>query len=76
MRLHGWLRRQLSTQCVIHTLDGQSMAGFLEEVASDGVILRAAEYLGEQRTQIGGEVWVPRARIAWVQVVRFQDEPA
>lgn len=73
MRVSGWLRRQLATQCVIHTVDEQSIAGYLEEVARDGVILRAATHLGETRVEIGGEVWVPRARIAWVQVIRYGD---
>lgn len=72
----GWLRRQLATQCVIHTVDDQSIAGFLEEVARDGVILRAATHLGETKVDIAGECWIPRARISWVQVVRYDSASA
>lgn len=69
--MRGWLRRKMAEHVVIHTTDEQSIAGYLEEVAADGVILRSAVHLGETKIDIAGEVWIPRSRIAWVQVVRF-----
>jgi hypothetical protein len=65
----GWLRRRLADHVVVHLSDDTSIAGYLEEVARDGVILRAAQYLDAERpVAIQGETFIPRNRIAWVQV--------
>lgn len=69
----GWLRRQLASSVVIHLTDESSIVGYLEEVARDGVILRGATHLGETRVDIGGEVYIPRNRVKWVQVLRFEN---
>lgn len=68
-RVGGWLRRQLADEVVVHTTENLSIAGWLEEVARDGVILRAARYVeGDGDIALAGEVFIPRPKISLVQV--------
>ena len=69
MKVGGWLKRQLADEVVIHTTESQTVRGWLEEVARDGVILRAARYVeGEGEIPLAGELFIPRPKIAFVQV--------
>ena len=65
-----WLDRVLKKKVVIHTVQDQSIEGVLMEATDDGVILRAARLLGSGgvSTSMAGEVWVPRASIAFAQL--------
>ncbi|GAA2141532.1 hypothetical protein GCM10009760_25800 [Kitasatospora kazusensis] len=65
-----WLRRQLASEVVVHTIEEQSIRGWLEEEAPDGLILRAARFLdaGENPVPLAGETFIPRGRVAFVQV--------
>lgn len=68
-RVGGWLRRQLADEVVVHTTEDMSIAGWLEEVASDGIILRAARYVeGDGDIALAGELFIPRSKICFVQV--------
>ena len=68
--IRGWLRRQLAASVVVHTTTDQSIAGVLEETARDGVILRAARFLDSPDAEVplAGETFIPREKIAFVQV--------
>lgn len=67
--VRGWLRRQLADEVVVHTTENMTIAGWLEEVSSDGVILRAARYVeGDGDITLAGEVFIPRPKISFVQV--------
>ncbi len=73
--MRGWLRRQLAVSVIVHTTSDQSIAGVLEEVARDGVILRAARFLDSSEAQVpmAGETYIPRSKIQMVQVIRESD---
>lgn len=72
----GWLRRQLAHSVLVHTTTDQSIAGVLEEVARDGLILRAARFLDSSDAEIplAGETFIPREKIALVQVTAASAE--
>lgn len=53
----------------MHTTDDSTLRGFLEDMGSDGVVLRAARFVQtEGDVALAGEVFVPRHKIAFVQV--------
>lgn len=65
-----WFERTLKKKIVLHLKNDQSIEGALMEQTLDGVILRAAELLGEngKRTAMAGETFVPRENIAFSQL--------
>lgn len=67
----SWLRHRLAHSVIVHTVDDQSISGVLEEVARDGLILRAARFLDSNDAQVplAGETFIPRHKIALLQVV-------
>lgn len=68
-RVGGWLRRQLADEIVVHTTQGQTIRGWLEDVSRDGVILRAPRYVeGEGSIPLAGELFIPRERVLFAQV--------
>lgn len=67
----AWLWRRRARGVVVHTTDDRSMEGLLSEVARDGVVLKGARYLDDDKTvPMSGEIWVPRDKVAFIQVVR------
>lgn len=77
MKRRSWLRHQLAHSVLVHTTSDQSIAGVLEEVARDGVILRAARFLDSSDAQVplAGETFIPREKIALVQITPASAEP-
>jgi hypothetical protein len=73
--MRGWLRRQLAHSVVVHTTTDASISGILEFQAHDGIVLRAARFLeGSDQISLGGETFIPREKIALVQVMAAGDE--
>lgn len=67
--IRGWLRHKLAEQVTVHTTTDQTIIGYLEETSRDGLILRAARFMdAEVAVPLAGEVFVPREKIAFVQV--------
>jgi hypothetical protein len=67
----GWLESVLSRRIIIHTTTNQSIDGSLVATTSDGLVLRAAKLLGQgsgQATPMAGEVFIPRANVAFAQL--------
>ncbi len=66
----GWLARVERREIIVHTSDGQSFRGLLDAEEIDGLALRAVKLLGDSGdVPLGGEVFIPRARIEFVQSV-------
>jgi CubicO group peptidase (beta-lactamase class C family) len=65
----SWLRRRSGERVVVHTTTERSLEGTLVTVAPDGLVLVGARYLDDE-VDLGAEVYVPRARVAWMQVGR------
>lgn len=66
----SWLESTLKKRIVVHLCDGLTIDGTLMEQAADGVILRAAKLLGDDKreTLMAGETFVPRENIAFAQL--------
>ena len=60
----GWLARSTRQRVLVHTRDGQTIDGQLARVDRDGLVLSPAEW---EQVEVGGEVFVPRERVAWCQ---------
>lgn len=60
----GWLGEAVRRRLLIHTVDGQTIDGQLARVDADGLVLAPAMWEGYE---LGGQVWVPRERVAWAQ---------
>lgn len=67
---NNWLDRMLRRRVTVHTKDGMSFDGSLWEMTDDGLILRAAKLLNENGapTVMPGEVFIPRANVAFAQL--------
>jgi hypothetical protein len=65
----GWLEKATRRRLVVHTTDDQSIAGLLDTVGPDGILLRSAKLLGSQGVELAGEVWVDRIKIRFVQML-------
>lgn len=65
----GWLAQHLTRRVVVHTTDDLSLEGTLRIQSTDGLVLVAVRML-EQNVELGGDVWVPRHKIAFVQEQR------
>lgn len=66
------LRRRLAERVLVALSDSTSVAGWLEEVGRDGLLLRAAELHteGEDRpVKLSGEVFLPDSKILFVQLL-------
>lgn len=62
------MKRKIADNVLVHTTDERTVQGILALVARDGLVLRAAKYLDEQDVPLGGELFVPRERVLFVQV--------
>lgn len=65
----SWLDQKMARRLVVHTTDDRSIEGLLESVGPDGVTLRAARLMGKPPVELGGEIWLPRETVAFVQTV-------
>ena len=67
----GWWERAHKRHVMVHQTDDRTIRGYVKEVAPDGVLLASAEYLPDQGAPmpLGGEVFIPRERVNWVQVL-------
>lgn len=66
----GWLERLEVEPILIELTDRRTIAGYLRAVHADALVLEHARYLGAELDgpiEMGGEVAIPRDRIAWVQ---------
>lgn len=63
-----WLERKRGVHLRFNLVDESTIAGVVLEVGPDGVLLGAAEYLGDQSVPLGGEVFLPKERVAFIQV--------
>lgn len=65
----SFLKGLRSREIVAHTVDGWSLRGVLTGVHTDCIVLDAAKSLGEEVTNLEGQVALPRTNLAWVQVL-------
>lgn len=64
----GWLERLEVEPVVVELTDKRTIAGYLAGAYTDAVVLRHSRYLGaDADAPIGGDVAIPRERIAWLQ---------
>ncbi len=62
----SWLSRQTLRRIEVHTTEGRTLSGTLRTVARDGLVLSVARYLDDD-IALGGDVFVPREQIAFIQ---------
>lgn len=65
-----WILRQHSAKQVIVALTNDtSVGGWLEEVGTDGYLLRAPHLLLDEGVQpLDGELFIPMSRVLFVQI--------
>lgn len=64
-----WLARRVADRVLVHTTDERSLQGILSLIAKDGIVLRDAKYLeSESSVPLGGEIFVPKDKVLFVQV--------
>lgn len=64
----GWLEQLEVEPIVVELKEGRTVAGYLVAVHADAIVLEHARYLGADIDgPMGGQVGIPRDRIAWVQ---------
>lgn len=64
----AWLDRVVARRVLVHLVTDETIEGLLVTVADDGIVLTGATYLGNVTSSLGGDVWVPRAKIRLVQL--------
>lgn len=62
----GWLEEIVHRQIVVHTTESNTFHGLLESVWDDGLLLKAVRMV-DADVALAGDVFVPRAMIAFVQ---------
>lgn len=67
-RRRNWVARNALARVVVHTTEGQSIEGSVAEGSDAGVLLRAARLI-DSDVDLAGDVWVPAAKVHWVQQV-------
>lgn len=67
--MRNWLTRQTQQRAVIYTTDDVALDGLLVTVAKDGVILFDAHVRTDDNVRLAGEVYIPREKVRFVQVV-------
>lgn len=66
----GWLERTVHRRILVHTVRDQSIEGILREECVDGLLLWQAKMQGRNPILLSGDVFVPRAEVAFVQVIQ------
>lgn len=64
----GWVEKKRRRQLLVHTTTDQTLRGVLLEESPDGLVLAGVEYLGEKALTMAGQVFVPREKIAMIQL--------
>ena len=73
---HTWWRRRAPSdwlgaaerrRLIVHTTDDRSIEGLVASAAVDGLVLSAARLLEKTPVDLAGDVWVPKAKIVFVQ---------
>ena len=63
-----WLRAATLRRVIVHTTEDRSFEGLIGLVSPDGLVLRAAKLLeGGRSTSLGGEIFIPRSQVLFVQ---------
>ncbi len=68
----GWLAERTHRSILVHTIENTTFSGVLMHTAEDGVVLADAGLHtpgAEREVSLGGETFVPRARISFVQIM-------
>lgn len=67
--MRHWLRRRRAELVIVHTIDEKSVRGMLRDAAAEGVLLAAPELLlADTTVPLGGELWVPRDNVRFIQL--------
>lgn len=74
--LDDWLSALSCPRMVVHTNDERSIEGTVMRVTGDGLLLRAAKLIGKPTVPLGGEVFIPRERVLFVQTVEAPEASA
>lgn len=61
-----WLDAVTRRRLLVQTTDGQTIDGPLVRVDADGIVVGPARH-ADSGQSLAGEVWIPRAKVAWVQ---------
>ena len=69
----GWLKSQVRNRVIVYTTEEQVLDGVLTLVAADGVVLLDARVRSDSNVALQGEVYVPREKIRFAQVVKQSD---
>lgn len=64
----AWIARRMGRRAIVHLSDERSIEGTLMVSARDGIVLAGATYLEGAGTNLGGEIYVPRERLLFVQL--------
>ena len=63
-----WWQKARRKTVMVHTIDDKTIRGLVLEVAPDGVLLGGAEYLDGAPVPLGGQLFIPKERVAMVQI--------
>lgn len=67
--MRNWLKRQVHERAVVYSTDNHSYDGLLSIVARDGVVLFDAHIRTDENVRLAGEVFIPREKVRFVQIV-------
>lgn len=65
----NWLQTRKRDRVIVYTTEGDTLDGLLNEVAPDGLVLWDARVQSDQGVALSGEVFVPKDKVRFVQVV-------
>lgn len=65
----SWLDDVMARRILVHTKDDRSIEGLLLQVYPEEIVLRSARLLSPDTIDLGGEIWLPRANILFVQMM-------
>lgn len=69
--LRQWLPARTLKTVTVHTTQDQTFEGLLAAVSPDGLVLRAAKFVGEHdQIPLSGETFIPKGQVSFVQVVK------
>lgn len=69
MALRGWLPGRTLQSVTVHTTEDQTLQGILDTVSSDGLVLRAATFVGQaDEIPLSGFIFLPKAKVSFIQV--------
>lgn len=63
----NWLEQRRCDKVIVHTTDKVSLGGVLMSTGRDGIVLTAVRYLEDEGVELGGEVFVPREKVSFMQ---------